>query len=450
MPEPGSASKAYSETLEFLYRKLPMFSRTGSAAIKKGLDNIDALCHFLGQPQDAFRSIHIAGTNGKGSVAHMLAAIGAAAGLKTGLCTSPHYVTFRERIRINGEYISENKVIEYVQELMPAIEKLQPSFFEISVAMALMHFAREGVDWAVIETGLGGRLDSTNIIHPAISVITNISLEHTDMLGNTLALIAAEKAGIIKNSVPVIIGADHPETRPVFSAAAMNQSAPLTEARKSWNLEFCGSTEGFRKYLAQDMKVPGAEPLAIQLQASGVYQDENLRTVLATWSEWQKIEPELHQGHLMYGLKHLVKLSRFQGRWQVLPGRPVIVLDSAHNAGGMELLIQNLQQHRYNRLHIILGMVADKDHDQVLVRLPKDASYYFTEPSVPRKWPAASLAGVAGRHQLNGSVFQNLTSALDAATAHADTDDMILVTGSCFLVADALQCLNPTKSAEAT
>lgn len=440
MTDAGSQNAEYIKTLDFLYRKLPMFSRVGSAAIKKGLGNIEALCQLLDNPQQNFRSIHIAGTNGKGSVAHMLAAVGTAAGIKTGLYTSPHYLTFRERIKINGQHISEESVIEYVEELMPAIEKLQPSFFEITVAMAFIHFARERVEWAIIETGLGGRLDSTNIIVPEFSIITNISLEHTDMLGDTIAAIAFEKAGIIKSNKPVIIGRYDDESRPVFEQVAASKDAPIRYAADIWDVSEAGTKAGRQKKNA--IKKETEKAFSLELQAMGKYQNENLATVLSAYEVWESLDERIDLQALQSGLYNLIALSNFQGRWQVVQENPTLVADSAHNAGGIAHLQENLKQHKFNQLHIVLGMVSDKSHDAFLQQLPEHAHFYFTEPSVPRKLSVEELGAMAKVHKLSGPQFDRIDEAIAAAKKAAATDDLILVTGSCFLVADFLSTLH--------
>lgn len=421
----------YGKTIAYLFQKLPMFSRIGSAAFKKDLTNITILCNHLGKPQEKFKSIHIGGTNGKGSVSHMVAAILQQEGYKTGLYTSPHLYDFRERIKINGEMVSERFVIDFVEKLKPLIEEIEPSFFEITVAMAFQYFATNKVDFAIIEVGLGGRLDSTNIIKPIVSVITNIGLDHMNMLGDTLGEIAFEKAGIIKEKTPVVIGEKHKETDTIFIEIAERKKAPLYFAEDDFEVKHFDWKGGLIQ-----MHVASENNLTLyQLDLPGIYQTKNLCTTLEVTRQIEKTFPVSNE-NIHAALMNVKGLTGLKGRWEVVHHHPAIVLEVSHNEPGMREVMQQLQQTSYNKLHIIFGMVKDKDPDPILSLLPKDARYYWTAANIPRALEAESLRANALQHSLEGKPFTDVNDALVAAWQNALPDDLILVCGSIFLVAE--------------
>ncbi len=428
----------YEQTLNYLFSQLPMFQRIGPKAFKKDLTNIILLTDKLDKPQDKFPSIHIAGTNGKGSTSFILASVLQANGYKTGLYTSPHYKDFRERIRINGKLVSRQFVIDFVAENRPAFEEIKPSFFEISVAMAFAWFAHQKVDVAVIETGLGGRLDSTNIVRPLLSIITNISFDHQDFLGDTLPLIATEKAGIIKQQTPVVIGETQPETKPVFDRIAKEREAPIFFADKSLKavqkhqtLEytFFEVTKGGKSHLS-DLKV----------NLHGIFQQKNLVTALQGLAILEKYHPayQLKEKSIRFGLENLKSLTRYQGRWQVLQKDPVVLCDSAHNEGGLSIVTRELKQLSFNRLHCVLGFVNDKKLDKVLALFPKEARYYFAKANIPRGLDADKLKAEARQYGLEGRAYSSVKNALRAAKRAARPEDVIFVGGSVFTVAEVL------------
>ncbi len=429
----------YGETLDYLFSQLPMYQRIGAAAYKANLDNTIALSNYLGNPEKKFKSIHIAGTNGKGSVAHMLASVLQEAGYKTGLATSPHLKDFRERIKINGQLISENEVADFVSRHKDFFEKLKPSFFEMAMAMTFDYFAREQVDIAVIETGLGGRLDSSNIITPEVSVITNIGLDHTHLLGDTIEKIAYEKAGIIKEGVPVVIGRKQDDIQHVFQDISGTKNARLVEAGKLFSL-----------LNAEMARVDGVDYFHVELQSdrkrwsllldlAGKYQPENLVCAVAalqTLSEGGKFaipDVAIHEG-----LKRVIKNTGLYGRWQQIGHRPAIICDTAHNADGMKHVIRQLMGMPFNDLHIVFGMVDDKERAAILELLPKQAKYYFCRPAVPRGLLASVLAEEAKHFGLHGDVYKDVNESLKQAKMNAAENDLIFVGGSTFIVAEAL------------
>lgn len=429
---------AYKETLNFLFNQLPMFQRIGAAAYKKDLTNIRILVAHLGHPEKEFRSIHIAGTNGKGSAAHMLAAILQAHGLKTGLYISPHYKDFRERIKIDGQFIRPKEVVEFVEKHKDIIQTVQPSFFEITVAMAFDHFARHKVDVAVIETGLGGRLDSTNVIRPLVSVITNIGYDHMDLLGDTLPKIAFEKAGIIKSSVPVVIGEEHPETRPVFEQKAKQEKTSIFWASQSYRAEAVSADAQYTWY---DVYEAGQVKYGnLQVEAGGPFQGRNLCTVLQTFTvlkfAWQDVA--WSEDKMRDGLKTLKKITYFIGRWQQLGERPAVICDSAHNQDGFEAIMDKLLSLPCRQLHIVAGFSADKEIGKLLAYFPKDALYYFARANVPRGLDAAVLREKAGEYGLKGRDYSSVRNALQAARRKAHPDDVIFVGGSIFVVGEVI------------
>ncbi len=425
----------YLQTLQYLYQQLPMFQRIGPQAFKKDLGNIIALCDHLNQPQDSFKSIHIAGTNGKGSTAHALSAVLQQAGYKVGLYTSPHYRDFRERIKINGKYITEQVVVDFVAEHKTYFEELKPSFFEMTVALSFDYFAAQSVDIAIVEVGLGGRLDSTNVLSPILSVITNISFDHTDMLGNTLPLIAAEKAGIIKTNTPVVIGEIHSETRPVFEVKAKEMNAPIHFAEQIYLLKNITNTLTSLQFDAYKNGVLQYPNLQSDLQAN--YQLKNLVTVLQCVNLLPQLGFEVSEAALYSGLKEVKKISNLLGRWHVLSEKnPIIIADSAHNIAGIEYAMQQIEGIDFQHLHFVFGTVNDKKPDQVLQQLPKNATYYFCKANVPRGLNAQILKEKAADFGLQGEAYDSVGEALKAAKQIADVKDLVYIGGSIFVVAE--------------
>ncbi len=429
----------YRQTIDYLFSRLPLFSHIGSAAFKKDLTNTIRLCEFLKNPQSKFKSIHVAGTNGKGSVSHMLAAILQTAGYKTGLYTSPHLKDFRERIKVNGDpdgyrEVSEDFVIAFTERMKPLIEEISPSFFEITVAMAFEYFFQKEVEIAVIEVGLGGRLDSTNIIMPELSVITNIGWDHMNMLGDSLEKIAFEKAGIIKHGVPVILGEVIPETKPVFEQAAKEKNAPLSVAALKRHI----SDWHWKKHeliteVAEENKTDHS---IYHLDLSGIYQTKNLLTVLEACSQLKQQGWKIDDQIIYKGLKQVKKLTGLHGRWEIIHQSPLVVLDVAHNADGITQLVRQLEVTDHHNLHIILGLVKDKEIEKILSLLPANAEYYFTKAQIPRALPENVLMEKANNAGLKGESFSEVNSALHAALNKAHNDDLILVCGSVFLVGE--------------
>ena len=421
----------YEESLEYLYNRLPVFHRIGAAAYKPGLDNTIKLLNAIENPQQKYKTIHIAGTNGKGSVSHFIAAILQSAGYKVGLYTSPHLVDFGERIRVGGEKIDKQYVVDFVSNRNELFETIQPSFFEATMAMAFQYFADKNVDVAVIEVGLGGRLDSTNIIQPELSVITNISYDHVGFLGDTLEKIAYEKAGIIKNNTPVVIGESLPETKPVFLSKAVSENAPIIFASEKFKIQFAS-------YSGNHMYVMINDDECIEVGLCGNYQLKNIATVLASVKELRNVGFDISVENLKNGLRNVVALTNLKGRWQILGQQPLIVADTGHNVGGMTEVIQQIKAQKYRELHIVIGMVNDKDVSSVLALLPVDAIYYFTQADIVRALPAIDLEVLAQKFNLNGSVHSTVKEAVEAAIKSASTDDFIFIGGSNFIVGEAL------------
>jgi dihydrofolate synthase/folylpolyglutamate synthase len=411
-----------------------MFSRIGAAAIKKDLTNTLELCARLGNPQQQFKSIHIAGTNGKGSTSHMLAAVLQTAGYTTGLYTSPHLHDFRERIRVNGNWAEEDFVVGFVEKVTPWLDEIEPSFFEITVAMAFSYFAEKRVDVAVIETGLGGRLDSTNIITPELSVITNIGWDHINILGDTLEKIAAEKAGIIKPGIPVVIGESQPETNQVFIEKANSCGSPIFFADQqrfvnNWNHQDSLLLTEIADHIHQDHQ-------EYRMDLTGVYQLKNLVTVLEACHQLTLKGWNISRHHLQLGLQKVKSLTGLHGRWEQIHQHPAVVLDVGHNVDGIRQVLAQLEITPHQNLHIITGMVKDKDIDTVLALLPKTARYYFTQAQIPRALPAIELAAKAEVLGLSGEIYLNVNEALQHALGVAGKKDLILVCGSVFLVGE--------------
>lgn len=432
-----SLQSDFQNTLTYLYEQLPMFQRIGPAAFKKDLGNIIALLDALGNPQQQFKAIHIGGTNGKGSVAHMLSAVLQARGYKVGLYISPHYRDFRERIKVNGTYISKRSVIDFVADKQALIERVRPSFFEITVAMAFVHFQQQKVDVAIVEVGLGGRLDSTNVLQPLLSVITNISLDHQQFLGDTLPEIAGEKAGIIKPGIPVVIGETHPATKTVFLDKAKSCQAPITFADQIWKAECIDTdlTHSFYRVFRKEQIV--YQRLSVNLQ--GDYQRYNLQTALEAIAILrERTDLDITEEALLLGFLNLKSLTRFIGRWQLLGEHPTILADSAHNEGGLRLVLQQLQTLPYQHLHIVMGTVNDKTVEKVLGLFPEEARYYFAKADVPRGMDAKTLQQKAAAFGLTGRAYSSVRNALKAAKRYAQPDDLIYVGGSIFVVAEVV------------
>jgi dihydrofolate synthase/folylpolyglutamate synthase len=426
----------YQQTLEYLYSRLPMFTRVGAVAYKKDLHNTIVLCEQLGNPQNKFKSIHIGGTNGKGSTSHMLSSILQQAGYKTGLYTSPHLIDFRERIRINGEMINKEFVVAFTEETKTIVDEISPSFFEVTVAMAFSYFAENAVDIAVIEVGLGGRLDSTNIITPKLSIITNISLDHTNILGNTIEAIALEKAGIIKKHVPVIVGEYTPETAEIFNRKANSLESDITYADKSLNIS--KATFDREKLNISVSNKSGVIYPDLELDLSGSYQLKNVLSVLEAVRVLRETGYVIDDSHVYSGLKHVKELTGLQGRWSIIGQNPIIICDTGHNEAGIREVVNNLKRLQYRKLHIVLGMVKDKDITSVLNQLPKDATYYFCSPKLERALPAEELVMLAALQNLAGKSYPSVSKALEDAKANASTTDVIFVGGSTFVVAEVL------------
>lgn len=429
----------YQETLTYLYNSAPLFQHVGKAAYKEGLENTLALDEYFGHPHRKFRTIHVAGTNGKGSCSHTLAAILQSAGYRVGLYTSPHLVDFRERIRINGIPVSQEFVVDFVDKHRSFFEPLHTSFFELATAMAFHYFATQQVDVAVIEVGLGGRLDCTNIIHPDLCLITNISFDHVQFLGNTLAKIAGEKAGIIKPSVPVVIGETTPETKPVFQQKAAQVNAPIFFAEEEHPLLSALHDES-GNYVYQTTRYHD-----LKGELGGICQEKNTNTLLTALPLLEQQGYHITETDIRNGFAHVCELTGLMGRWQKLSSHPTIVCDTGHNVGGIQYIVKQLSFQKYKRLHIVIGMVNDKDISGVLAMLPKDAIYYFTQASVQRALPAEKVKELASSYGLSGDAYPDVKTAVEAAQKRADADDFIFVGGSSFIVADLLSTCFPVE-----
>jgi len=419
----------YEETLDYLYNSAPLFQHIGKDAYKAGLENTYLLDKYFNHPHRQFRTIHIAGTNGKGSCSHTLAAILQSAGYKTGLYTSPHLIDFRERIRVNGIPVSKEYVIDFVEKHRAFFEPLHPSFFELTTAMAFHYFAQSQVDVAIIEVGLGGRIDCTNIIRPDLCVITNISFDHIQFLGNTLAKIATEKAGIIKEKTPVVIGETTPETKPIFTTRAKEVNAPIYFAEEEQLLHSSSINEkGKRIYQTTDY-----------LNLEGLCQLKNTNTLLSAIRLLKQAGYQLTESNIRKGFSQVCELTGLMGRWQKLESEPTLICDTGHNVGGISYIIEQLKHQKYERLHIVIGMVNDKDISGVLSMLPKNATYYFTKASVKRALSEKELQSLAMQSRLHGDAYPDVETAVAAAKEKANKNDFIFVGGSSFIVADLLK-----------
>jgi dihydrofolate synthase/folylpolyglutamate synthase len=441
--------KSYQQTLDYLYSQLPMFTRVGAAALKADLTNTIALCNVLDNPQHKFRSVHIGGTNGKGSTSHMLAAILQVAGYKTGLYTSPHLTDFRERIRINGQMISEETVVGFVNENLQAFEDIQPSFFEMTVAMAFDTFVKQKVDIAIVEVGLGGRLDSTNVITPLLSVITNIGWDHMNILGNSLEQIAFEKAGIIKPNIPVIIGEYQAETAGIFKEVAKQRDSSIRFASEEWNIQLDTVEQSMSgnpnelltfslKNTSENQESSNSTELDIELDLIGIYQLKNVKAVLSAVEELRRAGFSVSDDHIKTALRQVKLLTELHGRWEILSKDPLIICDTGHNVDGIKEVLKNIATTPYNKLHFVIGMVNDKDLSKVLGLLPQKAVYYFCKPDIPRGLDAELLRESAMNFRLTGNAYPSVKTALDVAKQNAGNGDLVFIGGSTFVVAEVV------------
>ena len=434
----------YQQTIQYLYSQLPLFTRDGVSAYKADLTNTIELLKRIDNPQHKFKSVHVGGTNGKGSTSHMLAAILQTAGYKTGLYTSPHLKDFRERIRINGQMISEQTVIDFVAEHTSDFDEIKPSFFEMTVALAFDVFAKEQVDIAIIEVGLGGRLDSTNVITPLLSIITNIGWDHMNILGDTLQLIAGEKAGIIKPGIPVIIGEYQEEVADVFIEKAALEDAGTIFASEVWNTEINSKTPGEDEFL--NIKIDRNKPTSnlqslisnLHLDLTGSYQLKNVKTVLCAVDELRMQGFVISDEHIKSALSQVKTLTGLHGRWEILNEQPLTICDTGHNPEGMQEVLQNIAAVKYNKLHFVLGMVNDKDISKILTILPTKARYYFCRPDIPRGLDAKALWLKAAGFGLDGEAYDSVSEALKAAQENAEDNDLVFVGGSTFVVAEVV------------
>jgi len=447
----GYPTMNYSETIQYLYNQLPLFTRDGASAYKADLHNTIELCKRLGDPQHQFKSVHVGGTNGKGSTSHMLAAILQTAGYKTGLYTSPHLKDFRERIRINGEMISEQTVIDFVAAHRADFDEIRPSFFEMTVGLAFDVFAKEQVDIAIVEVGLGGRLDSTNIITPLLSVITNIGWDHMNILGDTLQLIAGEKAGIIKPGIPVIVGEYQEEVAPIFIEKAKETGSEITFASEEWGIEIGGKRSEIREeefdanellHIKVERKTLTSNLQSLitdlRLDLTGSYQLKNIKTVLCAVDELREQGFVITDEHVITALRQVKTLTGLHGRWEILNRQPLTICDTGHNPEGMDEVLRNIASVKYYKLHFVLGMVNDKDISKILTILPTRAHYYFCKPDIPRGLDANTLWLKAAGFGLDGEPYGSVREALDAAQQNAGDDDLVFVGGSTFVVAEVV------------
>lgn len=426
----------YQETLSYLYNSTPVFEHVGAVAYKEGLQNTLALDKHFNHPHTNFKTIHIAGTNGKGSCSHSLASILQEAGYKVGLYTSPHLVDFRERIRVNGQCISKERVVKFVKDEREFFEPLHPSFFELTTALAFKYFDEQKVDIAIIEVGLGGRLDCTNIISPILSIITNISFDHTQFLGDTLAKIAAEKAGIIKKGVPVIIGEANEETRPVFQSKANEVNSVIVFAEDNAIVTSSSPiVDGGRRYnLSNNSTLVG--------ELSGDYQERNMNTILCACNILKQMNIIKNDDVIAKGLTNICKNTGLLGRWQTIQNNPTVVCDTGHNIGGWNYLAPQIKRQQCNQLRIVFGMVDDKDINSVMFLLPKNAIYYWTQAESKRAIKAERVAEIANKHDLRGEIFDNVEVAYTKALQDSNKDDFVFVGGSSYIVADLLTFLS--------
>jgi dihydrofolate synthase / folylpolyglutamate synthase len=430
----------YTETIEYLYSRLPVFQKQGATALKEGLGGIIKFCNHLGNPQNSFKSIHIGGTNGKGSTSHMLASIMQEAGFKTGLYTSPHLVDFNERIRIDGQVIAPQYVVDFVEKNKVFIESNSFSFFEVSVALAFQYFADSKIDIAVVEVGLGGRLDSTNIIHPVLSIITNISNDHAQILGDTLAKIASEKAGIIKKNTPVVISLTQPEITSVFKEKAQLELSEIFFADQEYEIESTDLKENLQVVNIKNTKVIN-DYIILELDLMGTYQKQNILGVLKAVNVLNNLGITVSDESLKKGVSKVVQNTGLMGRWQKISKNPLVICDTGHNEAGIKEVLNNIYLQKFANLHIVIGFVKDKDIDKILKLLPEKANYYFCQAAIPRALESHLLLEKAKNNNLNGVNFETVQEAYLAAIQAAISDDFIFVGGSTFIVADLLTYL---------
>ncbi len=427
----------YQEVLEFMFSQLPMYQRSGKTAYKANLENTLKLDEYFRHPHQNYKTIHVAGTNGKGSVSHCLASVLQTSGLKVGLYTSPHLKDFRERIKINGTCISEEDVIQFISKHQKMIEDVQPSFFEMTVAMAFEYFAQNNIDVAVVEVGLGGRLDSTNIIMPECSVITNIGLDHTALLGDTAALIAREKAGVIKAGIPVVIGEHNEITKPIFDSIALDRKAPISYASTEYDIPVAmlsiDSKQVFQVYKDEKLVFEN-----LTLDLLGLYQKKNLKTVIKVIEVLVNKGFSITDENVFDGLSQVVKNTGLLGRWQILDANPAIICDTGHNEDGVKDIVEQLKNTAFQKLHVIWGMVNDKDITAVLRLLPKEAQYYFVKPNIPRGLEAQLLKKEAEKYKLIGNEYASIEEAKKNAKKNASSNDLIFIGGSTFVVAEVV------------
>lgn len=436
----------FKETIEYLYTKLPMFQRIGEKAYKKDLHNTLALCEYVGNPHLQFKSVHIAGTNGKGSSSHLIASILQSAGYKTGLYTSPHLKSFTERIKVNGEEVEQEFIIDFVEKMQQALATIEPSFFELTTVMAFAYFAQKQVDIAVIETGLGGRLDSTNIISPEVSLITNISYDHQNILGNTLQEIAFEKAGIMKNHVPCVISELQEEVKNVFKTKAMQTQSPIFFASEEYQIKsYCSDNQStsyeecdFFDIIKKTNK--GKENIFLShltCPLKGGYQEKNLCGVVKTIELLKNYQ--ISKDHIRNGIEKVVSLTGLKGRWQILNEKPLTICDTGHNEAGIRQVVKQLKKLHYEHLHIVFGVVNDKDLSKILAILPTEAYYYFCKPNIMRGLDAFSLQQQAATYGLQGELIPEVLTAYRTAQSNARENDVIFIGGSTFVVAEVLE-----------
>jgi dihydrofolate synthase/folylpolyglutamate synthase len=425
----------YKETINWLFGQLPMFQRIGKAAYKADLNTTIKLLEVIGNPQNHFKAIHIAGTNGKGSVSHIISSILQEAGIKTGLYTSPHLKDFRERIKINGQMIPEEKVTGFIENNREIIQKSKPSFFEMTVAMAYDYFAGQEVDIAVLETGMGGRLDSTNICNPLICSITNIGLDHTMFLGDTLEKIAVEKAGIFKKNIPIVIGRKQGETSTIFNDKASLLNAEISYSEDEIYIKTLRNQKGFNKHFDIWHKNElFAENASSPLAAD--YQTENLQNAVSICLKLNSMGIEISKENILEGIENVVHNTAFKGRWQKIADNPLTICDTGHNHDGIQAVVKQIQQLSYNKLHFILGMVSDKDADNILGLLPKSAHYYYCKPDIPRGMPEVILEQHAFKAGLYGETYSSVMQAYNSACNNSNSNDLIFIGGSTFVVAE--------------
>ena len=429
----------YAKTLEYLFNQLPMFHRIGAAAYKADMDNTIALCSKMGNPEKNLRCIHIAGTNGKGSTSHFLASVLQQAGYKTGLFTSPHLKDFRERIKINGRMISKRDVTSFVEMNLEDFKDIQPSFFEWTFALAAWYFDKEKVDVAVIETGMGGRLDSTNVVMPILSVITNIGLDHTQFLGTTLAEIAAEKAGIIKTGIPVVIGETHQETESVFNGFALRNGSEISYSDQKILLRETHFTKHRPPLLSAEFESLASNQLyKLTSPLSGKYQLKNLATVINSLEKLQEKGLKIQKKQIISGIRKTVKNTGLMGRWQTIAQNPLTIADIGHNPDGIREVLEQIALTPHQKLHFVIGVVNDKDVETMLSKLPKEATYYFCKADIPRGLEAVELAKSGNSFKLKGKAYSSVKEALAAAQYNAGSEDLVIVGGSAFVVAEVV------------